>query len=84
MGSSSTSLDPVPVLRCLVLFNSTNYHDWLPHIRLQIRGLHLCEFLMGELPCPPPPSAPSQPVISEKTTAAEMDRLIVDYDDRLA
>jgi hypothetical protein len=46
--------------------------------------LHLWEFFMGELPCPPPPSAPAQPVISEKTTAAEKERLIADYDDRMS
>jgi hypothetical protein len=39
---------------------------------------------MGELPYPSPPSAPAQPVISEKTTAVEKKRLIVDYDDHLA
>jgi hypothetical protein len=39
---------------------------------------------MGELPCPTSPSAPAQPVISEKTTTAENERLIADYDDRLA
>jgi hypothetical protein len=39
---------------------------------------------MGELPCPPPPSTPAQPVISEKSTAAEKERLIIDYDDHLA
>jgi hypothetical protein len=39
---------------------------------------------MGKLPCPPPPSTHVQPVISEKTTAAEKERLVVDYDDRLA
>jgi hypothetical protein len=39
---------------------------------------------MGELPCPPSPSTPAQPIISEKTTAAEKEVLIVDYVDRLA
>jgi hypothetical protein len=67
-----------------MLFNNTNYHDWVPHMRLHMRGLHLYEFLIGELSCPPPPSAPAQLVISEKTTVAEKERLIVDYDDRLA
>jgi hypothetical protein len=38
---------------------------------------------MGELPCPPFPSAPAQPVISEKTTATETERLLADYEDRL-
>jgi hypothetical protein len=83
MGSSSTSSGPVPVLRCLVYFNSTNYHDWVPRMRLHMLGLRLSDFLTGELPCLPSPSAPAQPVISEKTTVAE-ERLIADYDDRLA
>jgi hypothetical protein len=83
MGSSSISLDSVPVLRCPVLFNGTNYRDWVPRMCLHMRRLRLWEILTGELPCPPP-SAPAQPVISEKTTAAEKERLIVDYDDRLA
>jgi hypothetical protein len=42
------------------------------------------DFLTGELPYPPSPSAPAQPVISEKTTAAEKERLLADYEDRLA
>jgi hypothetical protein len=50
-----------------MLFNGINYRDWVP----RMRGLRLWDFLMGELPCPPSPSAPDQPVISEKTTAAE-------------
>jgi hypothetical protein len=66
-----------------VHFNGTNYHDWVPRMRLHMRGLRLWDFLTGELPCLPSPSAPAQPVISEKTTVAE-ERLIVDYDDRLA
>jgi hypothetical protein len=32
----------------------------------------------------PSPSAPAQPVISEKTTAAEKERLLADYEDRPA
>jgi hypothetical protein len=39
---------------------------------------------MGELTCPPRPSAPAEPVISEKTTSAEKEKLLVDYEDRLA
>jgi hypothetical protein len=53
-------------------------------MRLHMRGLRLWDFLMGELPCPPSPLTPAQPVITEKTTAAEKEMLIVDYDDRLA
>jgi hypothetical protein len=67
-----------------MLFNGTNYRDWVPHMRLHMRGLHLCDFLMGELPYPPSPSAPAQPVISEKTTTAEKEKLLTDYEDRLA
>jgi hypothetical protein len=71
------------VLRCPMLFNGSNYRDWIPRMRLHMRGLRLWEFLTGELPCSSSPSAPAQPVISEKTTADEKERLIVDYDDRL-
>jgi hypothetical protein len=81
MVSSLTSSGPVPVLRCPVLFNGTNYHDWVPRMRLHMRGLRLWDFLMGELPCPP---SPSQSVISENTTAAEKECLLADYEDRLA
>jgi hypothetical protein len=66
-----------------VLFNSTNYHDWVPRMRLHIRGLHFWDFLTGELPCPPSPSAPAQRVISEKTSTAEKECLLADYEDRL-
>jgi hypothetical protein len=84
MVSSSTSSGTVPVLRCPVLFNGTNYRDWVPRMRLHMRGLCLWDYLTGELPCPPSPSAPAQPVISKKTTAAEKKRLHADYEDRLA
>jgi hypothetical protein len=84
MDSFLTSSCHVLMLRYSVLFNDTNYHDWVPHMRLYMRGLHLWEFLTGKLPCPPPPSAPAQPVISEKTIADEKKRLIAYYDDRLA
>jgi hypothetical protein len=79
MVSSSTSSGPVPVLRCLVLFNGTNCRDWVP----RMRGLRLWDFLTCELSSPSSPSAPAQPVISEKTTAAEKERLLADYEDRL-
>jgi ABC-type nitrate/sulfonate/bicarbonate transport system permease component len=66
-----------------VLFNGTNYRDWLPRMCLYMHGLYLWEFLTGELPYPPSTLAPPQPVISEKTTVAEKKRLIEDYDDHL-
>jgi hypothetical protein len=72
------------VLRCPVLFNDTNYHDWVPRMCLHMRGLRLWEFLTGELPCLLSPSTPVQPMISEKTTAVEKEMLIADYEDRLA
>jgi hypothetical protein len=84
MVSSLTSSCPVPVLRCPVLCNSTNYRDCVPLMRLHMRGLCLWGFLMGELSCPPSPSTPAQPVISEKTTAAEKEKLLANYEDRLA
>jgi hypothetical protein len=66
-----------------VLFNDTNYRDWVPRMRLHMRELCLWDFLSVELPCPPSPSAPAQPVISEKTTAAEKEQILADYEDRL-
>jgi hypothetical protein len=66
-----------------VLFNGTNYHDWVPRMRLHMRELCLWDFLMGELPCPPSPSALALPVISEKTTTVE-EWLLADYEDCLA
>jgi hypothetical protein len=52
-------------------------------MRLHMRGLRLWDFLTGELSCPPSPSAPAQPAISEKTTTAEKEQLLTDYKDRL-
>jgi hypothetical protein len=49
-----------------------------------MRGLCLWDFLTDELPYPPSPSASAQPMISEKTTAAEKEKLLTDYEDRLA
>jgi hypothetical protein len=66
-----------------MLFNGTNYHDRVPCMRLHMRELHLLEFLTGKLPCPLPPSAPAKLVILEKTTNAEKERLITNYDDHL-
>jgi hypothetical protein len=48
-----------------------------------MHGLQFWDFLTDELSCPPSPSASTQLVISEKTTAAEKKRLIADYNDRL-
>jgi hypothetical protein len=84
MVSSSTSSGHVPVLQCPVLFNGTNYRDWVPRMRLHMRELRLWDFLTGELPCPSSPSTPAQPVILEKITAAEREWLLADYEDRLA
>jgi hypothetical protein len=67
-----------------VLFDGTNYRDWLPRMRLHMCGLHLWDFLTSELPCSPRPSAPAEPVIIEKTIAAEKEKLLTDYEDRLA
>jgi hypothetical protein len=72
------------VLRCPVLFNGTNYYDWVSRMCLHMRGLRLWDFLTGEPPCPPSPSAPAQLVILEKTTAAEKEKFLADYEDRLA
>jgi hypothetical protein len=67
-----------------VLFNGTNYRDWVPHMHLHMHELRLWDFLTGELPYPLSPSAPAQSVISEKTTTAEKEKLLANYEDRLA
>jgi hypothetical protein len=84
MGSSLTSSSFVPVLQSPVLFDGINYHDCVSHMRLHMRGLQLWDFLMSELPCLPHPSTPSEPVITKKTIAAEKEKLLTDYEDRLA
>jgi hypothetical protein len=84
MVSSLTSSCPVSVLRCPVVFNGTNYRDSVHRMRLHMRGLRLWDFLTGELPCPSSPSAPAQPMISEKTAATEKEQLLADYEDHLA
>jgi hypothetical protein len=66
-----------------MLFNSTNYRDLVPRMCLHMCGLWLWDFLMGELPCPPRPSASAEPVITEKTTTAEKKKLLADYEDHL-
>jgi hypothetical protein len=52
-------------------------------MRLHIRGLRLWDFLTGELPCPPRLSIPAESVLTEKTTTAEKEMLLADYEDRL-
>jgi hypothetical protein len=53
-------------------------------MHLHMHGLQLWEFLTGELPCPPSTLAPTQPLITEMTTAAEKEVLLANYDDRLS
>jgi hypothetical protein len=84
MGSSSTSSGPISILRYPMLFNGTNYRDWVPHMHLHMRILRLWDFLLGKLPYPPSPLVPAQIMISEKTTTVEKEVLIANYDDRLS
>jgi hypothetical protein len=51
---------------------------------LHIRDLRLWNFITGELPYPPCPSAPAEPVIPNKATTVEKEKLLTDYEDRLA
>jgi hypothetical protein len=53
-------------------------------MRLHMCGLRLWDFLTGKLPGLPHPSTPTESVILEKTTAAEKEKLLVDYEDCLA
>jgi hypothetical protein len=67
-----------------MLFDGINYRNWVPHMHLHMCGLRLWDFLSSELPCPPRPSAPTVLVITEKTTIVEKEKLLIDYEDRLA
>jgi hypothetical protein len=70
--------------RCPVIFDGTNYHEWVPHMRWHMRGLQLWEFLSGELPCPVLPDRPVQPVIPPGTSEDEQKKLCETYDDDMA
>jgi hypothetical protein len=52
-------------------------------MRLHMHSLRLWDFLTDELLCPPCPSAPTEPVILDKTTIAENEKLLADYEDHL-
>jgi hypothetical protein len=53
-------------------------------MRLYMRDLQFWDFLMDELSCPPHPSAPAALVITEKTTTCEREKVLTDYENRLA
>jgi hypothetical protein len=78
--SLTSSYGWVPVLWSLVLFNGTNYCDWVLHMCLHMCGLCLLEFLTGDLMCPCP-TAPTTAMILEKVTDEE---LLADYDDQMS
>jgi hypothetical protein len=77
---SSSASSGAQVLRCLVLFNGTNYCDWVPHMRLHMRDLRLWEFLGGELPCLPLPTHLMHPIIPTGTSEADQKKP-QEYDD---
>ncbi|WVZ70678.1 hypothetical protein U9M48_019321 [Paspalum notatum var. saurae] len=79
MAPSAPSNDGVPVFRCPLLFDGTNYRVWVPRMRWHMRGLRLWEFLTGELPCPPSPMAPVRPEIPEKATDEAKEKLLADF-----
>ena len=55
MASPSVMLSgSVQITRCPVLFNGTNYRDWVPRLRWHMRGLRLWEFITGDISCPSP------------------------------
>jgi hypothetical protein len=53
-------------------------------MRMHVRVLQLWDFLTGVLPCSPCHSTHVEPVISEKTVTADKEKLLTDYEDRLA
>ena len=46
-----------------MIFDGLNYRDWFQHMRLHMRGQRLWDFLTSELPCPPRPVPPIEPVL---------------------
>ncbi|KAI4975568.1 hypothetical protein ZWY2020_049175 [Hordeum vulgare] len=57
-----SSLSYVVVLRCSVIFDDTNYAEFVGFMRIHMHGLLLWGVLSGELPCPPCPVAPVAPI----------------------
>ena len=51
----------VAVPRCSVLFDGTNYAEFVGFMRIHMRGLLLWGVLSGEVSCPPCPVAPVAP-----------------------
>uniref|UniRef100_A0A0A8Z7Z7 DUF4219 domain-containing protein n=1 Tax=Arundo donax TaxID=35708 RepID=A0A0A8Z7Z7_ARUDO len=41
MSSSAPSSSGLQVPHCPMLFNSTNYHDWVPRMMWHMKGLRL-------------------------------------------
>ncbi|WVZ64725.1 hypothetical protein U9M48_014202 [Paspalum notatum var. saurae] len=78
--STPSGTGGVPILRCPLLFDGTNYRAWVPRMRWHMRGLRLWEFLTGELPCPPSPTAPVCPAVPNQATDDEKEKILADYD----
>lgn len=79
-----SSSSHVSLPRCSMLFNDTNYPDWVLQIRLYMRGLWLWDFLTRVLPCPACSLVPASPMISDQTTEEENRRVILDHEDAKA
>ena len=67
-------------MRCPVLFNGTNYRDWVPRLHWHMRGLRLWEFITGNIPCPSPPVVPIRPTIPDKANDDVKTKMLDDYD----
>jgi hypothetical protein len=69
----------VAIPRYPVIFDSTNYPDFVAFMRIHMRGLRLWVVLSGEVSCPPCPIAhttttpPMPPVLVVDATQVEKD-----------
>ncbi|WVZ64342.1 hypothetical protein U9M48_013875 [Paspalum notatum var. saurae] len=79
MAPSTPSNGGVPVFRCPLLFDGTNYRVWVPPMRWHMRGLRLWKFLTGELSCPPAPTVPVPPTIPDQATDEDKTKLLDDF-----
>lgn len=70
--------------RCPVILDGSNYLEWVPHMRVHMRGLRLWDIVTGALPCPLQPIAPVELMIPADASEEDKKKLQEDYEEELA